>query len=428
MQPGPRSRGDEDNPFQDFFDRFFGQGGPGDTQPQRMRSLGSGVIVDPKGYIITNRHVVNRADRIRVKLKDDPAGDPGHIAKVVGTDEETDLAVIKVDVNHPLPAAKLGNSDGVEVGDWVLALGSPFGLENTVTAGIISAKGRNIIPNRSFQSFIQTDAAINPGNSGGPLVDMASEIIGINTAILTGGEGYEGVGFALPSNTVIRVYNDLIGPTHRVDRGSIGITFNAVENPSVTRVYGPGITVTDVTPSSPAAQAGLKPGDTITAIDGKTVKSGDELVDDIASRKPGSKVKIGYMRNGKKEETNVTVASRAKLLGRQLNLDEDQGAEPTPKEGKLGLSVEKMTPDVADRLDMPADKGVVVTDVRSGSFGQDIGFQTGDVILEINKQPVNSEVDFNRVISQLKSGQDVVFLIHRGGAQGGNVMLGDKLP
>jgi serine protease Do len=183
---GPGDQGDQggdDSPFQDFFDRFFGGQG-GDAGPVRERSLGSGVIVDAKGYIITNRHVVDKADRIRVKLQDDPAG-VQHNAKVIGTDQETDLAVIKIEVNKPVPAAKLGNSDSMQVGDWVLAVGSPFGLQETVTAGIVSAKGRNIVPNRQFQSFIQTDAAINPGNSGGPLVNMAGEVIGINTAILT---------------------------------------------------------------------------------------------------------------------------------------------------------------------------------------------------------------------------------------------------
>src|SRR5215471_162041 len=191
-------QGGDESPFQDFFDRFFGGQG-GEAGPIRQRSLGSGVIVDSKGYILTNRHVVEKADRIRVKLQDEPSGAPGHDAKVIGTDQETDLAVIKIDVDHALPAAKLGNSDGMQVGDWVLAIGSPFGLQETVTAGIVSAKGRNIVPNRQFQSFIQTDAAINPGNSGGPLVNMAGEVIGINTAILTETQSYAGVGFAMPS-------------------------------------------------------------------------------------------------------------------------------------------------------------------------------------------------------------------------------------
>ena len=283
--------GDEDNQFQDFFDKFFGgqpgQGGP-DPGTIRQRSLGSGVIVDGKGYIVTNRHVVEKADRIRVKLQDENPASPGHDAKLIGTDQETDLAVIKIDIDHALPAAKLGNSDGMQVGDWVLAIGSPFGLQETVTAGIVSAKGRNIVPNRQFQSFIQTDAAINPGNSGGPLVNMAGEVIGINTAILTETSSYAGVGFAMPSNTVATVYNQLIGPDHRVARGSIGIEFSAQPNPAIARIYGSGVTVSNVISGSPADEAGLKIGDTITSVDGRDVKTGDDLVADIASRKPGS--------------------------------------------------------------------------------------------------------------------------------------------
>src|SRR5436309_13961236 len=226
---------DENSPFGDFFDKFFGgQGGNG--APIRERSLGSGVIVDSKGFIVTNRHVVEKADRIRVRLQDDPPG-VLHDAKVIGADQETDLAVIKIDSSKPFPVAKLGNSDGMQVGDWVLAVGSPFGLQETVTAGIVSAKGRNIVPNRQFQSFIQTDAAINPGNSGGPLVNMSGEVIGINTAILTYTNAYAGVGFAMPSNTVVQVYNQLIGPEHRVSRGSIGVEFSSQQNPAIARVY-----------------------------------------------------------------------------------------------------------------------------------------------------------------------------------------------
>src|ERR1700694_4786562 len=292
---------DDANPFDDFFDRFFGgQGGPGGGGGGaiRERSLGSGVIVDPKGYIVTNRHGVEKADRIRVKLLDDPPG-VLHDAKVIGSDQETDLAVIKIVSEKTMPVAKLGNSDSMEVGDWVLAVRSPFGLSETVTAGIVSAKGRNIVPNRQFQSFIQTDAAINPGNSGGPLVNMAGEVIGINTAILTDTNAYAGVGFAMPSNTIVQVYNQLTGPEHRVERGSIGIEFHAQENPAISRVYGGqgGITISSVVPGSPAERAGLKVGDTIFSVDGKPVKNGDELVSDIAGRTPGSQVSLGYYRN-----------------------------------------------------------------------------------------------------------------------------------
>ena len=339
-RPGP----DEDDngggggggsPFDDFFDRFFGgQGGPGGGGGDiKERSLGSGVVVDAKGYIITNRHVIEKADRIRVRLQDEPPG-VQHDAKVVGSDQETDLAVIKIESDKGLPTAKIGNSDSMQVGDWVLAIGSPFGLQATVTAGIVSAKGRNIVPGRQFQSFVQTDAAINPGNSGGPLVNMAGEVIGINTAILTETNAYAGVGFAMPSNTVVNVYNQIIGPEHKVTRGSIGVEFAAQPVPAIARVYGvqSGVTISNVVPGSPADSAGLKVGDTITSVDGKDVKNGDELVSDIASRKPGSKAKLGFVRNGKKEETTVTIADRSKLFAARLGEDQQGNEEQQPKE------------------------------------------------------------------------------------------------
>jgi serine protease Do len=429
--PDQDQGGDDDTPFQDFFDKFFGgQGGGADGGTIRQRSLGSGVIVDPKGYIVTNRHVVEKADRIRVKLQDENPASPGHDAKLIGMDQETDLAVIKIEVDHPLPAAKLGNSDGMEVGDWVLAIGSPFGLQETVTAGIVSAKGRNIVPNRQFQSFIQTDAAINPGNSGGPLVNMAGEVIGINTAILTETSSYAGVGFAMPSNTVTTVYNQLVGPDHRVARGSIGIEFSAQPNPAIAHIYGSGVTVSNVVSGSPADEAGLKIGDTITSVDGKDVKSGDDLVADIASRKPGSKAKLAFVRNGKKEEASVTIADRSKLFASRLGEDDENQSEEAPKASKFGVTVRSITGDLADRLNIPAGKGVVVQDVKQGSFAEDLGLNRGDVVLEVNKQPVNNPDDFAKIESSLKSGQDVVFLVRPRGAraQDGTIFLAGTLP
>jgi serine protease Do len=436
----PGGQDDEDGGgMEDFFNHFFGgpggqgggQGGGPDTGAIRERSLGSGVIVDSKGYILTNRHVVEKADRIRVRFEDDAPG-VQHDAKVIGTDQETDLAVIKVDVDRALPAAKMGNSDGMQVGDWVLAIGSPFGQAGTVTAGIVSAKGRDIVPGRQFQTFIQTDAAINPGNSGGPLVNMNGEVIGINTAILSETNAYAGIGFALPSKTVVEVYNQLTGPEHKVSRGSIGIMFDAVENPAIARVYGSGsgVTVSSVVAGSPADQAGLKVGDTITTVDGKKVSKGSELVADIASRKPGSKVNLGFLRNGKTQDTSVTIADRAKLFAARLGDDQENEDDSTPRQSKFGVTVRKVTPDMADRLDMASGKGVIVQDVKPGSFAEDVNLGRGDIILEVNKQPVNSEDEFAKIESSLKSGQDVVFLVRQRGSsrQDGTIFLAGTLP
>jgi serine protease Do len=438
-----RRRGGQDDEedggggMDDFFNHFFGgpggQAGPGGQGDGaiRERSLGSGVIVDQKGYIVTNRHVVEKADRIRVRFQDDPPG-VQHDAKVIGTDQETDLAVIKVDIDRSLPAAKMGNSDSMQVGDWVLAVGSPFGLSETVTAGIVSAKGRDIVPGKQFQTFIQTDAAINPGNSGGPLVNMNGEVIGINTAILSETNAYAGVGFALPSKTVVEVYNQLTGPEHRVARGSIGIMFAGQDNPAIARVYGggSGITVSTVVAGSPADQAGLKVGDTITSVDGKKVTKGTELVSDIASRKPGSKVSLAFIRNGKPQETTVTIADRAKLFAARLGEDQEGNDESAPKQNKFGMTVRKLTPEMADRLEVPSGKGVIVQDVKPGSFAEDVGLGRGDVILEVNKQAVNSEEEMSRIESSMKSGQDVVFLVRQRGSsqQDGTGFLAGTLP
>jgi len=433
-RPGQRTPNDDEqgqgqgqgqSPFDDFFDRFFGgQIGPQQQLPER--ALGSGVIVDGKGYIITNRHVIEGADRIKVHLNDDPLS-VNYDAKVIGQDRETDLAVIKIEPKRALTTAKLGNSDSEVVGNWVLAIGSPFGQEGTVTAGIISAKQRNIPGTGQFQSFIQTDAAINPGNSGGPLVNMDGEVIGINTAIFTQGfsQGYMGIGFAMPSNTVASVYNQLIGAEHRVIRGSIGVLFNAQANPAVERLYGSGVTITEVTPKGPAEGAGLKPGDTITALDGKKIKTGDELVSDIITRKPGSKIKVDYMRDGKPESASVTVTDREKLFpGTEEAQDENNPEKPA--ESRLGITVQDLTPAMKDRFGV--DHGVVVTAVKPGSWGDDNNFNVGDVILQVNRQPVNNEADFRKIQAGLKSGQDVVCMVHQGGRRGGNVFLGGTLP
>ena len=437
-------RGGGEDPFQDFFDRFFGgqggqggdgQGGDDGTPPGlgREQSLGSGIIMNANGYIVTNFHVVDGADRIRVRLKDEPVG-VLHDAKVIGSDRETDLAVIKIEPpkDHALTPARLGDSDSMEVGDWVLAIGSPFSLEETVTAGIVSAKGRNINPQRTFQSFIQTDAAINPGNSGGPLVNMAGEVIGVNTAIFTQSYGYQGVGFAMPSNTVRDVYNQLTSPEHKVSRGSIGVEFGAAPNPALARVYKVkgGVTISGIRPpGGPADMAGLKSGDTITAVNGKPVANGDELISLISASKPGSKIDLTYVRDGQEKSAKVTVVDRSKLFPERGEETAESNDETQPTSGKLGLSVRNITPEMAQRLGTPEGKGVQVTDVKPDSFAEDVGFQPGSVILEVNRRPVNSEEEFKKITSQLKSGEDVAFLVRTGRGQAAQtIFLSGTLP
>jgi serine protease Do len=399
---------DQDDPMQDFFDRFF-DGRP-DGPPQAERSLGSGVIVDKRGYILTNNHVVEQATKIQVQLNGDTTK---YTAKLVGVDEDTDLAVVKIDANKDLPVAKLGNSDGVQVGDWVLAIGSPFGLQATVTAGIISAKDRGGI-GQQFQRFLQTDAAINPGNSGGPLVDLSGQVIGINTAIITGSRGYEGVGFALPSTTAINVYDQII-KQGRVTRGSIGVSFeedkstNAITLKSLGAPYG--VVIEGIQPGSPAEKAGLKGGDVITSVDGKPVKSGNDLVNPIATAAIGSKVKLTYIRDRAQKETTAVVEDRTRVFPNTAGRMGDQPGETAPTE--FGLHVEELTPDRGRRVGVEGQKGVLVIEVEPASFAEDLGFARGDVISDVNHETVNSVSDYRNIVSKLKAGDDVVFKVLR---------------
>jgi serine protease Do len=428
VQPNPQNPGDDGSEddqqqgqgnFQDFFNRFFGGQMPdqngADNGGGVQESLGSGFIVDPKGYIITNNHVVEKADKIYVKLSTDPdTQDLGRPARVIGTDKATDLAVIKIDTNTPLPTVKLGNSDTAQVGDWVQAIGSPFALSQTVTAGIISAKNRTIEPGASgqFQHFIQTDAAINPGNSGGPLLNMNGDVIGVNTAIYTQSAGYQGIGFAMPSNTVVSVYNDLISPSHKVTRGSIGIQFREGLSGAVNRVYGfkNGVLVQEVQPGGPADKAGLKPGDIITTIDGRSIKDGDDLVNEIASRRPGSTARLGYIRDGKQADTTVNIGDRDKVFADLGNPQTEKDTENKGDVGetRLGIVVREASPATAAKLHSP---GMVIQSVRSGSFGDLQGLEPGLMITRINKQPTGTKEQYDAVVGKLKTGDDVVFEI-----------------
>jgi serine protease Do len=433
------------NDMQNFLNRFFGGNGGGEGQMPEMgtrRALGSGFIVDPRGYIITNNHVVDKADHIYVKLASDPENEAeqGRPATVVGVDPATDIAVIKIDPRGlNLPTVKLGNSEGVQVGDWVLAIGTPFAQRNTVTAGIISAKNRaiddpgpNNIDQSQFQHFLQTDAAINPGNSGGPLVDMNGQVVGMNTAIFTQSAGSEGIGFALPSNTLIEVYNQLIGPEHKVVRGSIGVTFQAMQSSAVSRVYGfanGGVIVSSVTPGGPASKAGLQPQDIITSVDGRPVKNGDELVAVISAKRPGETVRLGYLRNGKAQTADVGIADRAKLFANLTGGGEENNTPDQADVGqsKLGITVEQIPASVAGKLGIKG--GVAITSVKPGSFADNIGLVSNVIITAINRHPVTDEASYRGIVTGLKSGDDVVFVLRNPqNLSGGDSYVGGTLP
>ena len=437
-----------DSPFDDFFGQFF-QGGPEGSQGGegdfRQQSLGSGVILDKSGFILTNDHVITQnsrdgedktVDRITVFLHGD---DTRYKARVIGADTWTDLAVIKIDAGKPLHSASLGDSDSMRVGDWVLAIGSPFNLDSTVTAGIVSAKGRDIEGGTQgqFKRFLQTDAAINPGNSGGPLVNLASQVIGINTAIATRRGSYEGIGFAIPSNTARKVYNALIS-TGTVKRGAIGVQFQAQANPALLRSFGTdhGIVVDSVQPDSPADHSGLKRGDVILSVNGQAVHNGDELVAIVSETDIGKKLRVEYLREGKHANADVAVADRNQIIGEsRAGQEGERGSEAGPEGGGiLGMAVKNLTPDQAQelttQLHLEAKQGVLVSDVPGSGFASDLGVERGDVILSINRHTVASVDDYNKLQGQLKSGADVVLLVaRRNGPHGFTTLyLADRLP
>ncbi|HEY1206550.1 MAG: Do family serine endopeptidase [Bryobacteraceae bacterium] len=414
----------------DFFRRFFG-GDPfgggenqGPQRPFRSQGTGSGFVVDSHGYILTNNHVVESASKIQVKLHGDTTE---YTAKVIGTDPELDLAVIKIDAGHSLEPVKVGNSDAIQVGDWAVAIGSPFGLEATVTAGIISAKGRDLGsgPEHQLQRFLQTDAAINPGNSGGPLLNIRGEVVGVNTMIATNSGGSDGVGFALPINMAVSAYNQII-KSGKVSRGAIGILFQREQKPELLKAYGAssGVFVDQVAPGKPAAKAGLKEGDIVTSFNGKPVANGDELVARVSETPVGSQVPITVLRGDKTLNLTIEVADRADILkannGEEAAGPESGSGDEQGQSVKFGISVRALRADDRESTGFQESGGVLVTDVENNSFGEDIGLQHGDVLMAINRQAISSPGDVKRIAGTLKPGQPVAFKVMRSVGQGQN--------
>jgi serine protease Do len=392
---GRNPHGGQD-PFQDFF-------GLGPQREFKQRSLGSGFLLDNEGYIVTNNHVVEDADQIKVRLSDESEYD----ATIIGRDPKTDLALIKIDApSKDLKPLQLGDSDTIPVGSWVVAIGSPFGLEQTVTAGIVSAKGR-IIGSGPYDDFIQTDASINPGNSGGPLLNLKGEVVGINTAIVASGQG---IGFAIPINMAGGIINQL-KDSGEVSRGWLGVGIQDL-TPELAEYYGikeeEGVLVTQTYEGDPADKAGIKEGDVIVAVDGKRIASSRELSRTVAEAGVGNKMSLTVLRDGREKEIDVKLAKRP-------------DTEPTMARGEarsddLGLKVREIDPEIAERLGLDENtKGVVVTGVNPDSKAAEADIRQGDVVIEINRKPVTSLEDYTAQLRKIDTGDTVQMLLRRGG-------------
>ncbi len=391
----------QQNPFKDFFGEEFFEKFFNDSQRRefKQRSLGSGCIIDRQGYIITNNHVVEKAQTIKVKLIDGKEYD----ATIVGRDPKTDLALIKIDAKNNLPAASFGDSDTLEIGDWVVAIGNPFGLETTVTAGIVSAKGR-VIGAGPYDDFIQTDASINPGNSGGPLFNLKGEVVGINTAIVSGGQG---IGFAIPINMAKELLPQLKSKG-KVTRGWLGVVIQKI-TPEIAKTFGvkesEGALVSDVTEGGPAEKAGIKRGDVIVSFNGKDIKEVDTLPKLVGATEVGKKAKVGIIRDGKPLVVEVIID--------ELRDEKLQASKKPEVEKDFGLVVQNITPEIAKHLNIKDKRGVIVTDIQPGSPAQDGDIKSGDIIKEINRKPIKNIEDFKEAMKNVNIKEGIVLLIQR---------------
>jgi len=387
----------EKGPFKDFFERFFGE----DMQREfKQPSLGSGFIIDKEGFVVTNNHVIEDADQIKVKLNDQREFD----ASIVGRDPNTDIALLKIESGDNLPVVKLGDSDALEVGQWVLAIGSPFGLEHTVTAGIVSAKGR-VIGSGPYDDFIQTDASINPGNSGGPLLNLKGEVIGINTAIIASGQG---IGFAIPINLakdiIVALKNE-----GEVTRGWLGVAIQDLSS-DMAEYYGiekkEGVFVADVFEGDPADQAGIQRKDIIVELNGQKIKTTRQLTSMIAKIPVGESAKVKILRDGKEKTVKIKVGKRPeeRLAARGQYKEQEE---------EFGIRVSNLTPEISQRFNAEETSGVVVTDVESGGKGDAADVRVGDIIKEINRQPIKDVADYRAVLAKVAAGEPINLFIRR---------------
>lgn len=397
------TRSGSNDPIEDFFSRFFGAAAP---RENNQRSLGSGIVISKDGEILTNYHVVRNADVIKVKLSDHSE----HEARLIGKDGRTDLALIKISkTGMNLPFAKLGTSSQLDVGDWVMAIGNPFGLEHTVTAGIVSAKGR-MIGAGPYDNFIQTDASINPGNSGGPLINAMGEVVGVNSAIFSQSGGNVGIGFAIPINLARKVV-DQLRKNGRVVRGWLGVRAQDA-NPTMmaslglTRNHGEMAVVTEVADSSPAAEAGIKAGDVIVEFNGKSVPRSADFPNIVADTPPGQRITLKLVRDKKERTVAVKIG--------ELPDDSDPHQQIEARDPELGLRVQRITPETARRLGLSSAKGVLVVEVQPGSPADQVGIEPADVIREVNQRAVSSVKEFERATRHGQRGDRILLLVQRG--------------
>jgi len=395
------------DPFgDDFFDRFFRRPSPRRRQRKELRPVqGSGFIISEDGYILTNNHLVGEAEKITVKL----ANKREFTAKLVGTDPESDVAVIKIDAKKDLSYLELADSDAIEVGEWVIAIGNPFGLDHTVTAGIISAKGRSEVGLATFENYIQTDAAINPGNSGGPLLNLDAEVVGINTAIVSRSGGFIGIGFAIPINMAKAIYKELID-TGTVVRGFLGVNIQDLDH-DTAELLGldkdtKGVVLPDVTEGSAADKAGIKPYDVIVEFEGDKIEKARELLDRVSSLKPGTKVKIVILRDGKRKTIIAELGSREEITS----------TPPTDIMEQLGFSVQELTDELAERLGYEGLIGVVVSRVEPGSEAAREGITRGTLIMEVNRAKVKNTKEFVKAVKKAAEVGGVLLRVRRGRA------------